>query len=61
MIIFGFSDIEKSKSDNNFQNMKEFSERKIKSMRLFYEGYVDDKIWQQHTFKLPYGRKYYKR
>ena len=38
-----------------FPNMKGFSERNIRSMRLFYEEYKDDKIWQQLVAKLPWG------
>lgn len=38
-----------------FPNMKGFSERNIRSMRLFYEEYADDKIWQQLVAKLPWG------
>ena len=53
MIIFVFSDIAKSKSDSNFPNMKGFSERNIKSMRLFHKEYADDEIWQQLVAKLP--------
>lgn len=30
-----------------FPNIKGFSERNIRSMRLFYEEYKDDGIWQQ--------------
>ena len=35
--------------------MKGFSERNIRSMRLFYEEYVDDEKWQQLVAKLPWG------
>ena len=38
-----------------FPNMKGFSERNIRSMRLFYEEYVDDENWQQLVAKLPWG------
>lgn len=38
-----------------FPNMKGFSERNIRSMRLFYEEYKDDEIWQQLVAKLPWG------
>ena len=38
-----------------FPNIKGFSERNIRSMRLFYEEYADDKIWQQLVAKLPWG------
>ena len=35
--------------------MKGFSERNIRSMRLFYKEYVDDEKWQQLVAKLPWG------
>lgn len=35
--------------------MKGFSERNIRSMRLFYEEYADDAKWQQLVAKLPWG------
>lgn len=35
--------------------MKGFSERNIRSMRLFYEEYADDEKWQQLVVKLPQG------
>lgn len=38
-----------------FPNIKGFSERNIRSMRLFYEEYKDDVIWQQLVAKLPWG------
>lgn len=38
-----------------FPNMKGFSERNIRSMRLFYEEYADDENWQQLVSKLPWG------
>ena len=38
-----------------FPNMKGFSERNIRAMRLFYEEYKDDEIWQQLVAKLPWG------
>ena len=38
-----------------FPNMKGFSERNIRSMRLFYEEYADDEKWQQLVAKLPWG------
>lgn len=38
-----------------FPNMKGFSERNIRSMRLFYEEYYDDEKWQQLVVKLPWG------
>lgn len=38
-----------------FPNMKGFSERNIRSMRLFYEEYKDDENWQQLVAKLPWG------
>ena len=38
-----------------FPNMKGFSERNIRSMRLFYEEYVDDEKRQQLVAKLPWG------
>ncbi len=39
----------------SFPNMKGFSERNIRSMRLFYEEYADDEKWQQLVAKLPWG------
>ncbi len=39
----------------SFPNMKGFSERNIRSMRLFYEEYKDDEKWQQLVAKLPWG------
>ena len=38
-----------------FPNMKGFSERNIRSMRLFYEEYAFDEKWQQLVAKLPWG------
>ena len=38
-----------------FPSMKGFSERNIRSMRLFYEEYSDDEKWQQLVAKLPWG------
>lgn len=38
-----------------FPMMKGFSERNLRSMKLFYEEYKDDKIWQQLVAKLPWG------
>ena len=38
-----------------FPNMKGFSERNIRSMRLFYEEYADDENWQQLVANLPWG------
>ena len=38
-----------------FPNMKGFSERNIRSMRLFYEQNVEDEKWQQLVAKLPWG------
>lgn len=38
-----------------FPNMKGFSERNIRAMRLFYEEYKDDENWQQLVAKLPWG------
>ena len=38
-----------------FPNMKGFSERNIRSMRLFYEEYAEDEKWQQLVAKLPWG------
>ena len=38
-----------------FPNMKGFSERNIRAMRLFYEEYKDDEKWQQLVAKLPWG------
>ena len=42
-----------------FPNMKGFSERNIRSMRLFYEEYANDEKWQQLVAKLPWGIIYY--
>ena len=42
-----------------FPNMKGFSERNIRSMKLFYEEYRDDEKWQQLVAKLPWGIIYY--
>ncbi len=39
----------------SFPNMKGFSERNIRSMRMFYEEYSDDEKWQQLVAKLPWG------
>lgn len=39
----------------SFPNVKGFSERNIRSMRLFYEEYEDDEKWQQLVAKLPWG------
>ena len=38
-----------------FPNMKGFSERNIRAMRLFYEEYATDEKWQQLVAKLPWG------
>ena len=38
-----------------FPNMKGFSERNIRSMRLFYEQNVEDEKWQQLVAQLPWG------
>ncbi len=38
-----------------FPNMKGFSERNIRAMRLFYEEYANDEKWQQLVAKLPWG------
>lgn len=38
-----------------FPNIKGFSERNIRSMRLFYEEYANDEKWQQLVAKLPWG------
>lgn len=38
-----------------FPNMKGFSERNIRAMRLFYEEYAYDEKWQQLVAKLPWG------
>lgn len=39
----------------SFPNVSGFSERNIRSMRLFYEEYYDDEKWQQLVAKLPWG------
>lgn len=36
-----------------FPNMKGFSERNIRAMRMFYEEYATDEKWQQLVAKLP--------
>lgn len=38
----------------SFPNMKGFSERNIRAMRLFYDEYKDDEKWQQLAAKLPW-------
>lgn len=38
-----------------FPNMKGFSERNLRAMKLFYEEYRDDENWQQLVAKLPWG------
>lgn len=38
-----------------FPNMKGFSERNIRAMRMFYEEYANDEKWQQLVAKLPWG------
>lgn len=38
-----------------FPNIKGFSERNLRSMKLFYEEYKDDEKWQQLVAKLPWG------
>ena len=38
-----------------FPNMKGFSERNIRAMRMFYEEYANDVKWQQLVAKLPWG------
>ena len=38
-----------------FPNIEGFSERNLRSMKLFYQEYKDDKIWQQAVAKLPWG------
>lgn len=38
-----------------FPNMKGFSERNIRAMRMFYEEYAADEKWQQLVAKLPWG------
>lgn len=38
-----------------FPNMKGFSERNIRAMRMFYEKYATDEKWQQLVAKLPWG------
>lgn len=39
----------------NFPDLKGFSSRNLRSMKLFYEEYKDDEIWQQLVAKLPWG------
>lgn len=38
-----------------FPNMRGFSERNIRAMKLFYEEYAFDEKWQQLVAKLPWG------
>ncbi len=38
-----------------FPNIEGFSERNLRSMKLFYLEYKDDEIWQQVVAKLPWG------
>ncbi len=38
-----------------FPNMKGFSERNLRAMRLFFEEYKNDGNWQQLVAKLPWG------
>lgn len=38
-----------------FPNIEGFSERNLRSMKLFYLEYKDDEIWQQLVAKLPWG------
>lgn len=39
----------------SFPNLKGFSDRNLRSMKLFYEEYKDDENWQQLVAKLPWG------
>lgn len=39
----------------SFPDMKGFSERNLRSMRMFYEEYEKDEKWQQVVAKLPWG------
>ena len=38
-----------------FPDIEGFSERNLRSMKLFYTQYKDGKIWQQLVAKLPWG------
>ena len=38
-----------------FPNMKGFSERNIRAMRLFYEEYKDDEKWQTSCCQITMG------
>jgi len=38
-----------------FPNLKGFSSRNLRNMKLFYEEYKEDEIWQQTVAKLPWG------
>ena len=38
-----------------FPKIKGFSERNLRSMKLFYDEYKDDENWQQLVAKLPWG------
>lgn len=40
---------------NEYPNLKGFSERNLRSMKLFYLEYKSDEIWQQVVAKLPWG------
>lgn len=39
----------------SFPNLKGFSARNLRAMKLFYEQYKDDENWQQLVAKLPWG------
>lgn len=39
----------------DFPNIKGFSARNLRGMKLFYQEYRDDPIWQQLVAKLPWG------
>lgn len=39
----------------SFPDMKGFSERNLRAMRMFYEEYEKDEKWQQAVAKLPWG------
>ena len=52
-----FKDIVSIEPKLTFPNMKGFSERNIRAMRMFYEEYANDEKWQQLAAKLPRGHK----
>ena len=39
-----------------FPNLDGFGDRNLRNMKLFYQEYQDDEIWQQLVAKLPWGQ-----